>query len=463
MGGAGQADQAGRTRPVVPAAALTLCAAAFLLYTGIGLTSHRSLHTNAFDLSVFDYALWTTASGGPIGYVPMFRHSLFAQHFMPTLLLLGPLASVFGTPLYLIVLQALLHAAAGLVLFCFSRRYASRAVSLALSAAFLFSRRSYSAASSFFYVESALPLLIFGALLAWSVRRAGTYWALMILALGCKEDVGLYVAVFGLVIALANGEKRLGLATAGVAALWVAVAAGIAIPYWRWLYGLDAANPFIAGRYGSASAALANLFSTTALSRLVTVASATGFACLLAPEWAVVALPGIALNLAAAPDSLQAGLIGHYLWPILPWLFAAAAVGTGRFEKAGAWRDPVKMAIVIAAVALIDSPLPRALARTAWQQPERAAEIITQLRNVPSSVSVAAQPNLIPHLARRLNLNSLGVYTAGQPDSEVVVLAAEGDLWPFNPAEIERLIATYAADPRFEEIVSGPLHVFRRR
>ena len=52
----------------------------------LGLAAHRSLHTNAFDLSVFDYALWSTATGGPVAYVPMFRHSLFAQHFMPTLL-----------------------------------------------------------------------------------------------------------------------------------------------------------------------------------------------------------------------------------------------------------------------------------------------------------------------------------------------------------------------------------------
>ncbi len=70
-----------------------------------------------------------------------------------------------------------------------------------------------------------------------------------------------------------------------------------------------------------------------ALSRIVTVLSATGFACLLAPAWAAIALPGMMVNLAAAPGTLQAGLLGHYLWPILPWLFAAAAIGVGRSRR----------------------------------------------------------------------------------------------------------------------------------
>lgn len=449
---------------------LALCAFAFLLYSAIGLASHRALHTNAFDLSVFDYALWTTASGGPLAYVPMFRHSLFAQHFMPTLLLLTPLARLFDSPAYLVVLQALFHAAAAFLLYRFASRHSSRGAALALTAAFLFSRRAHGAATSVFYIESLEPLLIFGALLAWSAGRAAVYWVLVVLALGCKEDVALYFAMFGIVIAVTRKDRATGFATTAVSIAWLAIAVGVAIPFWRGAYGLEQTNPFLEGRYGmsgegdpAGSSLAARALSLPALGRIVTVLSATGFVCLLAPAWTAIAIPGIALNLAATPDTLQAALLGHYLWPILPWIFAAAAIGAGRLERSDArgasrWLPP---AILI--VALIDLPLPRAITRAPWRQPAEAREVLAQLRAVPPTAGVLAQPNLIPQLPRRRNVHSLGVYTAGQPEAEYVLLTAVGDLWPFTEADVTRRAADLAADPRYHQVSSGPLFAYRRR
>ena len=454
--------------PALPA--LVLCVAAFLIYSSLGLAAHRSLHSNAFDLSVFDYAAWTTASGGPIAYVPMFRHSLFAQHFMPTLLALSPLARLFTGPAWLIVLQALFHALAAFLLYRFARRHASNGVALALTAAFLFSRRAHGAATSVFYIESAEPMLIFGALIARDSRRLIVYWVLVVLALGCKEDVALYVAAFGIVVAVVERDRRVGIATTVLAVAWLAAALGFAIPFWRGLYELASANPFLEGRYGGLADAAARLVSMEMLGRIVTVMSATGFACLLAPVWAAIALPGMLLNLAAAPGTLQAALLGHYLWPILPWLFAAAAIGVGGFQRAAVLRSAgfrwpaarwVPAAILL--VALIDLPLPRAIARASWRQPEGAREVLRQLESIPRDASVLAQPNLIPHLPRRLEMHSLGVYTAGQPEGDYVVLTTVGDLWPFDSDEIEKRIAAYAADARFEQISAGPLFAFRQR
>ena len=456
-------------RPCLP----FFCAlAAFLIYSSLGLAAHRSLHTNAFDLSVFDYALWSTANGGPIAYVPMFRHSLFAQHFMPTLLLLSPLARLFDGPEWLIVLQALFHAAAAFLLYRFARRHTSDGVALALTAAFLFSRRAHGAATSVFYIESAEPLLVFGALLARESRRLIAYWVLVVLALGCKEDVALYVGVFGMVIALVERDRRTGFATAALAVVWLIAALGLAIPVWRGIYALDSANPFLEGRYGGVAAAAGRLASMEAVSRFVTVLSATGFACLLAPAWTAIAIPGIVVNLAAAPETLQAGLLGHYLWPILPWLFAAAVIGIGRLERRAtlsgsphpSWPMVRWLPVAIVVVALIDLPLPRAIARTEWRQPSDAAEAIRQLHAIPSNASVLAQPNLITHLSRRPEMHSLGVYTAGQPDdASFVLLSREGDLWPFTAADIEKQVAHYTADSRFERVTDGPLILFRRR
>jgi uncharacterized membrane protein len=442
------------------------CLAVGLVYLALGLVTHRALGTNAFDLSVFDYALWTTASGGPLAYVPMFRYSLFAQHFMPTLLLLAPLSRVFASPQYLIAIQTVVYAAAACVLYRFAVRHAPRPYALALTIAFLFSRRTHGAVTSYFYVESVEPLLIFGALLAWSMKESAAYWTLMLLAMGCKEDVAVYVAAFGIMLAATGRDRRLGLATAAVAIVWLVAALTIAIPHWRAAYGLDPANPFLDARYGTSPASgpvvqaiAGRLGSLRSLSRIMTVTSATGFLCFLAPAWFAVALPGIAVNLAAAPDTLQAGLIGHYLWPILPWLFVAAVFGANRVPaRLTRWAP-----LVVVVVALIDVPLPRAMIRAPWTQPAEARDVRAQLDAVPSDAVVVAQPNLIPHMPRRRNIHSLGVYSAGQPPGDYVLLTTVGDLWPFDDAAVRRKAQELAADPSYEQLSGGPLWTFRRR
>jgi hypothetical protein len=310
---------------------------------------------------------------------------------------------------------------------------------------------------------------------------------LVVLALGCKEDVAIYFAAFGLVVSFLHGDRRIGLATTALAVVWLLIALGVAIPHWRGLYGLEEANPFLESRYDTsggagavASGVLTRVLSLSALSRVVTVFSATGFMCLLAPAWVGIAMAGLVLNLAAAPDTLQAALLGHYLWPILPWLFVAAAIGAGRLESSLAGRSLARratlsgspslsappsrwIALAILLVALIDLPLPRAVARAPWRQSPEARAVLEQLQAIPRDASVLAQPNLIPHLPRRMDMHSLGVYTAGQPAAEYVLLTKVGDLWPFDEAGVTRLAAELAANPEYQQVSAGPLLGFRQR
>ena len=451
--------------PLAGRIAAGACVVVCLVYAALGLVTHRALGTNAFDLSVFDYALWTTGSGGGVAYVPMFRHSLFAQHFMPTLMGLVPFGRLFESPAYLIVLQALFHAVAGWLLFCLARRRLSAGLSLALLLAFLLSRRSYGAVTSYFYIESAEPMLVFGAILAWLDGRRALYWTLAVLAIGCKEDMAVYFLAFGTMLAVTRRDRATGLATAALAAAWLVVALGVAIPYWRGAYGLDAVNPFLEGRYTLSSAGqpgwtlISRVLSLPSLGKLLTISSATGFLCFFSPAWMAVALPGIALNLAAVPGTGQAGVIGHYLWPILPWLFAAAVFGAERLPAA--WHRWLPLAVAV--VALVDTPLPRSLLRAPWRVPPDAARVVSQLQDLRPSGTIVAQPNLVPHLPRRMAMHARAVYSAGQPDGDWILLTSVGDLWPLGASGVADDVARLQKDPRYEQIVDGPLFAFRRR
>jgi hypothetical protein len=236
----------------------------------------------------------------------------------------------------------------------------------------------------------------------------------------------------------------------------------VAVPYWRDVYGLGAANPFLEGRYdleGGAEGPIARLFSVGSLGRVFTIAGATAWLCFLAPRWAVIAIPGIALNLMAVPGTEQAGLTAHYLWVILPWLFIAAVFGAQRIPlRLQRW---VPFAIV--ALTLVSTPLVTSVSRAPWKGLPLGADVRAQIAALQIDGALLAQPNVIPHLARRDDVLSLGVYEAGQRASDYVLLTRHGNLWPFTAEQVDRLIAGYQSDPAWEPVQSGPLFVFRRR
>ena len=441
------------------------CALGWLAHLFLGITAHQQLRTPGFDLSVFDYAIWNTGVGGAVGFVPMFGHSLLAQHFMPTLLLLAPLGVLFDTPVYLIALQSTLFVAGAYLLYRFTAPRVPAPYAVALLVAYLISRRTHSAATSYFYIESAEPLLTFGALLAWSAGRRIWYWLLVVLALGCKEDVALYFGLFGVMQAVTNPPgpaRRVGLITIALCVVWAAAALFVAVPFWADAYGLGSANPILSGRYGiddgaGLQAAIGRMFSGSSLARLVTVTSTVGFLCFLAPRWFAIVLPGIAFNLAALPGTNQAGLGGHYLWPIIPWLFVAAVYGAERIGKWGVrWIPWVAMLIAVA-----DTPLPRAVIRS-WHRDPTADTVLTQLKSLDLSSTVLAQSNLIPHLPRHNRVFGYGVYGEGQPEPDLVLLTKTGDLWPLGSDGLEREVARWRVDSRYEQVSAGPLWAFRR-
>jgi hypothetical protein len=163
------------------------------------------------------------------------------------------------------------------------------------------------------------------------------------------------------------------------------------------------------------------------------------------------------LNLASVPGAGQSDLHGHYLWPILPWLFVSAVFGARRLSPGTArW-----LAAAIALITVIDAPLPRSIAGAPWQRLPEATRVQSQLHALTPSGSVVAQANLLPHLQRQMHVWGFGYTT--QPDGDYVLLTPVGDGWPLEADGVAREIARFKADPRYEQLADGPLYAFRRR
>jgi uncharacterized membrane protein len=440
----------------------------FLLYAGRSLVGHFSLGTNGFDLSVFDYALWSI-NRGDHGFVPFFGHSIFSEHFMPVLYLVAPLHRLFPSPIMLLLLQLVAVAGAAILFLKVQRLWGLDAwLAAGLMLVFLLLRRTHSALAGYFYPEVFQVTLTFAMVLLWS-SRAWLLWPCVVALLMTKEDASIYVAGFSLLaLVMPIGSRRRASATLALSVMWFMLALFVAVPASREAEGLDPSNPILQARYGASDASGAGpasselfdrLFSEKAAGTLANVLLSTGLLPIGGIAWMVPAVPGIVVNLVASPDSVQSGLIDHYAWPILPWLMLSASAGLVWLERRSRRLASAWLVLLLLATAADNPALQRVfVTRVA---PE-AGDVRAQLARV-SGRTIWAQPNLIPHLPKMTDLFAIGGDYQPTSTPDLILLTTVGNLWPLSSEQVESLIEKYRGDLRYAEIESGPLYAFRLR
>ena len=309
---------------------------------------YETFKATAFDLGNLDQVLWNTIHGrlfqftnqAADWYGPPTR---LAVHVEPIILPLS-LLYVFGAdPRILLVFQTLALAAGAWPVYVLTRKYIPEWPLLAsvMVLGYLLSPALLGVNIFDFHpISLATPLLLY-AVLALDYKRYGWFLLCCVLAASCKEDVPLYVALLGILVIWKYKLPRLGTTLIVGGFLWSAIAFGVVIPHF---YPGAQHNNFWY-RYeslgSSPGAAIINiilhpwlLFTTfITLDRFYYLASlvrSTGFLAFLAPEWLLVALPGLAVNLLST-DILTYSGVYQYNAAIIPFVMIASIHGTRRF------------------------------------------------------------------------------------------------------------------------------------
>ena len=136
-------------------------------------------------------------------------------------------------------------------------------------------------------------------------------------------------------------------------------------------------------------------------------------AFVLAPGLAAVALPQLAANLLAG-FSATTDPRAHYIAGIIPFLFAAVAIGLGRFSAAGRARGVVLVFTLSLAISAILGPWPGALGgAAAWYHPDTSPDSVVALQRavalVPTGAPVSSTNNVGSHLSARRYVYSVPV------------------------------------------------------
>lgn len=372
------------------------------LYAVLSLRRHDLMGSHAYDLGIFDQAVRGYADGtGPVVDLKGPGFNLLGDHFSPILALLAPVYQALPYAATLLVSQAVLMALSIVPI----SRWALRAVGaraawtvgVGVGASWGIVQ---AIAFDFHEIAFAVPLLAFSvAALGGGRLRAACLWALPLVLV--KEDLGLTVAVIGLLVA-ARGARRAGLLTAaaGVAATTMTVL--VVIP----AFNPDGDYPY-SGKLGGRSLvdlAVGAVNLQTALTLLLLLAP-TALLALRSPLL-LVAVPTLIWRFASDNPAFH-GTDYHYNAVIVPVAFAAF-VDVLRRSRPAAVGHALLTSAAVTVLLVPFFPLRELVSPPRFERAAAVDSARDTLSVIPDGATVATSNTLAPQLSDRTTVSLLG-------------------------------------------------------
>ncbi|MFF2074591.1 DUF2079 domain-containing protein [Kitasatospora sp. NPDC058162] len=458
------------TRAAVPAAArraaavlgtparrtVLLSLLCFAVMCAIGMQGWASVSLGGFDLGIFDQGVRGYAHFGlPVSTLKYYHHefppgfSLLGDHFSPVLALLAPLYWIWDDPRSLIIGQALLFAL-GVPLIrriaahsfaAAEPRTARRAADLAGLVYALGWPLLVASRVGFHEVAFAVPLTLL-MLERGLARRYGTVVLAAVLLCCTKEDLGLLVGAYGLVLLLRTrgtgdrAEDRAGRFTGLGLLLGGPLASAVAI---KWLIPAMGGEPGYYWNYKAlgddGGQALSNLLHNpfllvqTAFDQplkplLLLWLFGTLFLLPLRSATVLCMVPLLAERILSSNPN-HWSIARHYdsmLWPVL--LTATVEVlgrlsSTGRPERTRRRARLLGLGTVgVALVAAVPIGLLQLAVPSSWEPRASEAALVRAAALIPDGASVEADNQIAPRLTARTDV----VLVDGTPRGRAYVL-----------------------------------------
>lgn len=423
----------------------------------ITLTRHLRM-ASAFDLALFDSALWSFRHGNGFRITLdcvnalTYPHHFFGEHFAPIMYLLAWPAALTSGPQALLVLQALAIAAAAWPAALLARRMTSSAALGTLAGFVWLAQPSlWQAALYDFHVEAFEPLFLFAFAAAFLAGNRW-HWLWAALYLACKEDAPIYFAVAAMILGWRSDRRADGAVLAALALMYAWAAWFYIIPAFsitgQPLHVSRLLTPQFCGGLWPWFVAIA--CDSARWTPFLQILGAMAFLPLLAG--ALVLPAGISLGVMwLSANNYQSGLAVHYPFTFTPLLFLAALAGAGqivtwmqgRSRRAHQAVFALSTALLLAGLYFGWSKAPSLTDASGSGNPRVMCESRALLERIPPHVPVTAALTLAPHLARRAQIVLL---LSPSCKTEWLATRLDGETYPFpNNEHFDWLIGAMLA------------------
>lgn len=282
------------------------------------------------DMAIHEQAVYNTLHGRFLSYSCDIRHSgvmmsRIADHFEPIILLFVPLYALWQSPVWFMLAQVVGLAAGALAIARLARRwYGGAAAGLVFAGIYLTHPGIIEALHSDVHMGTlSAGLLLWGFVLGLE-RRTIPSVICFVLAMACKENIPVTVAMMGLYLAW-RGQRRYGLFLTALGGAWSVAAIVLIIPACsptgRWFYtdSLLHLHEIVAMREPW-------LWVTMRLNYLSEMMAGVGGLCVLSPSALIVAAPELVANCLGRSDWMH-NLVSAYHVTAVPGIMVAGIAG----------------------------------------------------------------------------------------------------------------------------------------
>ncbi|MEU2656498.1 DUF2079 domain-containing protein [Streptomyces sp. NPDC007325] len=394
----------------------------YFLYSWVQYDHFR---TPSWDLGIFGQSVRSYAElRVPVADIKGPGFPILGDHFSPVTALLAPLYWLWPSPVSLLFAQAALFAGSAVIVGRTAQQIlGSRAAGIALTVAYGLSWGLQEAVKSDFHeIAFAVPLLalVCRALLLGRWTAAAAWAAPLVLV---KEDMGLTVAMVGVVLAL-KGQRKLGAALAAFGAAFFALTVLVLIPaasklgqydYWAKIEKTGAGADTSLGQVISSA-----LTSGERWEMVLYLLAITGFLALRSPLVLLV-LPTLGWRF-VSQDANHWGMHWHYSAVLMPVVFLALVDGVRAVRTsprpwlAAYGKVAVAAATAVALVLAANLPLRDLLKSETYAADARAEQARAAVAAVPAGASVEADVPLLAHLTADHTVYWVGTSKGATPD-----------------------------------------------
>ena len=381
------------------------------LYSFVSLIKHWHFQTG-LDLAIYNQTLWFY-SHFKLPYVtlyPTFGRLVWADHFTPTLFLLTPFYALFPQAETLLIAQSLFFTSGAIPLYLIAKeKTKSLCFSLAVAVAYvIFFGSQFSLTFDFHaatFGASFLPWILY----FLEKSRWKTFFLLVILALGAKEDMALAILSLGIFMLFKSEWRRMGWVTVAISAFYFGVVIFRIIP----TFSQGMAKEYVAANLPTDfSGWVSFILSPSKLKTVFLSFASFGFLPLLAPSTWVFPFTHFFYNFLGPSGRWDIYL--HYrvtLAPLLAYSSIYGVLNLTRFWKK--YLSP-NLTFKVGGTLLffcllmlqyfLHLPLNSLAKKDFYRQKVGMEENKKLIKMVPSGVSVSTQNHLAPHLSGRKRL-----------------------------------------------------------